>query len=162
MHSFHQSRGRVLFEVFCALAVSASLVGAWMQTGASALLPAAIVALLYGLVHLFDMAGRESRTVAQPQRIPFAPEEAGEEAVNADLPVPQESEDRPAKAPRKGKARSASAAKKAKIVELVPPEEMEAAEPAYSDDVAHFPLEPLFEPVPAVRQQRTVFGRKAG
>ena len=44
MHSFHHSRSRILFEVFCALAISASCVSAWMQTGAQALLPAAAVA----------------------------------------------------------------------------------------------------------------------
>jgi hypothetical protein len=161
MHSFHQSRGRILFEVFCTLAVSASFVGAWMQTGASALLAAAFVALLYGFIHLFDMAGRRSAVVAEPQRILFAPDQAGEEAANADLPILEAIEDRPAKAPRKGKARGASA-KKAKVVALVPPEELELSEPAYLEEGAHFPLEPLFEPVPAVRQQRTVFGRKAG
>lgn len=56
MHSIHRSRGRILFEVFCALAVSASFVGAWMQTGASALLGAAAVTALYGLWHLTDLA----------------------------------------------------------------------------------------------------------
>ena len=58
MHSFHQSRGRILFEVFCALGISASCVVAWMQTYAPAMLGVAGFAGLYGLVHLFDMARR--------------------------------------------------------------------------------------------------------
>ena len=49
MHSFHRSRGRILFEVLCAFVISASCVGTWMQTGAWAMLPAAFAALLYGL-----------------------------------------------------------------------------------------------------------------
>ena len=65
MHSFHQSRGRILFEVFCALGISASCVVAWMQTYAPAMLGVAGFAGLYGLVHLFDMA-RRSPTVAAP------------------------------------------------------------------------------------------------
>ena len=63
MQSFHQSRARIFFEVLCALAISASCAGAWLQTGATALLPAAAVAALYGLVHAFDMR-RGTPTVA--------------------------------------------------------------------------------------------------
>lgn len=55
MHSFHQSRGRILFEAACALIISASCVGAWMDLGVQAFLPAAAVSALYGLVRLFDM-----------------------------------------------------------------------------------------------------------
>ena len=65
MHSFHQSRGRILFEVFCALGVSASCVFAWMQTYAPAMLAVAGFAGLYGLVHAFDMARRRP-AVADP------------------------------------------------------------------------------------------------
>ena len=68
MHSFHQSRGRIFFEVLCALAVSVSCVGTWMQTGASAMLPAAAAALLYALVHTFDMAGA-GRLPPSPQPV---------------------------------------------------------------------------------------------
>ena len=64
MHSFHHSRGRILFEVACALGISASCVWAWMQTYATAMLPAAAIAALYGLVHAFDMV-RRSPAVAQ-------------------------------------------------------------------------------------------------
>jgi len=65
MHSFHQSRGRILFEVFCALGISASCVFAWMQTYAPAMLAVAGFAGLYGLVHAFDMARRRP-AVADP------------------------------------------------------------------------------------------------
>ena len=44
-----------MFEVFCALALAASLAGAWAQTDASALLSAAAVAALYGIWHLTDL-----------------------------------------------------------------------------------------------------------
>ena len=59
MLSFHQSRGRNLFEAFCATALSASFVGAWMDLGTPAFLPAAAVFGLYGMVRLFDMRGRK-------------------------------------------------------------------------------------------------------
>ena len=74
MHSFHHSRGRILFEVFCAFAVVASLVGAWRQTHASALLVAAAAAALYGMVHLFDLDRRDPAEATEPQRIDFEPE----------------------------------------------------------------------------------------
>lgn len=43
-----------------------------MQTGASALLAAACVATLYGLVHFFDLFRRGPSLAAEPQRIDFA------------------------------------------------------------------------------------------
>lgn len=58
MRSFHHSRARILFEVFCAFGISASCVEAWMQTYASAFVPAAVIAALYGLVHAFDLVRR--------------------------------------------------------------------------------------------------------
>ena len=58
MRSFHHSRARILFEVFCAFGISASCVAAWMQTYASAFVPAAVIAALYGLVHAFDLVRR--------------------------------------------------------------------------------------------------------
>ena len=74
MHSFQPSRGRVLFEVLCALTVSASCAAAWMQTGASALLGACGAAALYGLVHLFDMRRPATSEAVEPQRVDFEPE----------------------------------------------------------------------------------------
>jgi len=67
MHSHHHSRARVLFEVLCAWGVAASFVGAWNQTYANALLPAAAIAGLYGLVHLFDL--RRPRPLAEPKAV---------------------------------------------------------------------------------------------
>jgi hypothetical protein len=77
MHRSHPSRVRILFEVFCAFAVVASMVGAWRQTGASALLVAAAAAALLGFARLFDMPGSKSAEVAEPQRIDFEPELVG-------------------------------------------------------------------------------------
>jgi hypothetical protein len=73
MHSFQPSRGRILFEVLCAVGIAASCGGAWMQTGASALLAAAAVATLYGLVHFFDLFRRNPAVAVEPQRIEFEP-----------------------------------------------------------------------------------------
>ena len=185
MHSSSQSRSRIFFEVVCVLAISASCVGAWMQTGASALLPAAAVAVLFGLVRAFDMAGRSAAVAVEPQRIDFAsgdqgdlmasedagvPPAAADEQVDTDkdieqveLVVPAQSEEvevakpRP---PRKARSRRSSATKKAKVVELAPPDEVEETLPAPPEEVRHVSLEPLFEHDPFVR--RAVFGRKAG
>ena len=52
MHSFHHSRGRIFFESVCALTVAASCVGAWIELGVPAFLPAAAAAAFYGLWHL--------------------------------------------------------------------------------------------------------------
>jgi len=146
MHSFH-SRGRIFFEVFCALVVAASCAGAWMQTGAWALLPAAFAALLYGFVHTFDLAGRRPAVAEEPQRIDFATDGQGdllayqdageplaaddvvEEAGLVEPAAPLASGSRRAKAPRKG-GRGASAPKEAKVSERVLPEELEVAMPA--------------------------------
>jgi len=152
MHSFHHSRGRILFEVVCALVVAASCAGAWMQTGAWALLPAASVALLYGLIHAFDMAGRRPAVAVEPHRIDFAADGQGdllayqdagvplaaadqqlatgdvvEEAQLAEPAAPRASGSRRAKAPRKGGGRRASATKETKVTELAPLEVTEIA-----------------------------------
>lgn len=114
MQSFHRSRGRIFFEVLCAFAVSASCVGAWMQTGATALLFAAAVALLYGLVHAFDMAGRRS-----PVAVASRPAEAAMDEPTLAFDQPQTVaepvvEDKPEPvAPRPTRARRAKSAPKA-------------------------------------------------
>jgi hypothetical protein len=74
MHSFQPSRGRILFEVLCAVGIGASCGGAWLQTGASALLAAACVATLYGLVHFFDLFRGDPLAATEPQRIDFTPD----------------------------------------------------------------------------------------
>ncbi len=78
MSSLHQSRVRILFDAACAFGVSGSCAWAWTQTYALAMLPIAGIAASYGLVRLFDLAGRNR-----------VPREAFEPAsdVTPDLPV---------------------------------------------------------------------------
>ena len=203
MRSFHHSRGRIFFEVLCAFGISASCVGAWMQTYATAMLGAAAIAALYGLVHFFDMFGR-SPAVAEPVVEPITDRQADlpihreiEVAAPAIQPVdnpvveavePIEatapaSASRRSKAPKKGAARRVKALKEAKVAEPVtldeltiadfappepetaasaPAEQPETDAPVPHDEENHAPVVPLFESDPFVRQQRTVFGRKAG
>ena len=156
MHSFGPSRGRIFFEALCALAISASLVGAWIQTGASALLAAAGVATLYGLVHPFGRKGRSvplanmeelASEVAgrvelvdsqegevQPPAERSATEEIGDKLDPIELVAPAAAATPPAKAPRKSSGRKASAPKKAKLIELAPPIEAEVAESALAEE----------------------------
>ena len=189
MHSFHHSRGRILFEVLCALTVSASCVGAWIQTGASAFLPAAAAAALYALVHVFDLAKAKPGLAAPapsvetpadyleevPHEATMAPpavEEApsAEPVAAAELTEPAAAEKpkpRRAKAPRKAAKGSAKAVvtelKPVEVATTVPESDMDSSDMDGSDmDNAPVPIAPLFEPEPFVRQQRTVFGRKAG
>ncbi len=109
MRSFHQSRGNLIFEVLCALVIAVSCAGAWMQTGAWALLPVALVALLYGVVHAFEMARRSPVNPADPEQINFATMTL-EEVKLVELPAPRQSKGRP-KAPRKGGVRRAAGPK---------------------------------------------------
>jgi hypothetical protein len=151
MHRYRQSRSRILFDVFCAFAVAASLVGAWMQTGASALLPAAGVAALFGLVHAFDMAGPRDVVSVEPQRIDFTTDEPGALALDytgvlmatvdhpvetdkateqSELAIPAASREagtRRTKAPRKGSGRRTKAVKETNVTELASLEEAETA-----------------------------------
>lgn len=176
MHSFHQSRGRILFEVLCALGMSASLVGAWQQTDATALLPAAGLSLVWALVRMSDMSGRkptENRVQPkqalpvenEPQPVEQAPllemVDEAEPAVKA-AAKPKASR---SKAPRKNAARRAKAPEEAPVVEPAKLEELVIAETPAPEEAAEesppIPLEPLFEPQPFVRQQHAVFGRKA-
>lgn len=154
MRSFHQSRGKFLFEVLCALVIAASCAGAWMQTGAWALLPVALVALLYSVVHAFERARRNPVSAADPERIDFATDQHSsvlvepdsgvpltatnqketsdvtmEEVKLVELAAPRESKGRRAKAPRKGGGRRASEPKGSKVTERTPPEEAEVAVP---------------------------------
>jgi hypothetical protein len=180
MHTFRPSRGRVLFEVFCALGVAASFAGGWVQTGASAFVPAAVIAALYGVVHAFDLAGRGPALSAQEGAEPLVLSEQQQERVAALEPVesvepeaPTSTKARKSKAPRTPRARR-KAAENTKVAELVPPlgEEVISDEVPQEEAIAiggfaeqeldHVPLTPLFEPEPFVRQQRAVFGRKAG
>ena len=195
MHRFHQSRGRILFEVACALTISASCVGAWMQTYASAFLPAAAAAALYGLVHAFDLARPKPRLAADPptDEIAAAPLDEQPQTVTdlglaeAAEPATVQKTKSPRKPARKG-GRRTKAATPAAIVDAPQPVEQAAAvdpvevqaaavdpvednipvdteedpPPEPFEENAPIPIAPLFEPEPFVRQQRTVFGRKAG
>ena len=90
MHSLQPSRGRIFFEVLCAVGIAASCGGAWMQTGASALLAAASVATLYALVHFFDLFRRAPSLAAEPQRIEFEQEPGFDVPVRQDVVAQQE------------------------------------------------------------------------
>ena len=176
MHSFHHSRGRILSEAACALAVSASLAGAWVQTGASALLAAAGVTALYGLVRLLDVrrpqqAVADAPLVSAPEQVDSSSLIEASEAVEAAVPQPKAA--RKAKAPRKTGGRRASAPKVAAVTEIAPPEAAEVTEFAPpeeaevaifspTEEVAHSHIAPLFEAEPFVRMPRPAFGRKAG
>jgi hypothetical protein len=146
MHSFQPSRGRVFFEVLCALGMSASLAGAWQQTHATALLGAAGIAALYGLVHLFDMRRPKSAAAVEPQRVAFAPEAADivvpmvtaaepeaaepnvEEVAVAEPAAPRSGDGRRSGS-RKGSGRRTKAPKMAKAAEPAPVEEADVPWP---------------------------------
>lgn len=175
MHGFQRSRGRIVFEVLCAVVVSASFAMAWLQTGASAFVPAAAVAALYGFVHLFDLrTGNETVQVGlapseaaiqpiaelsdQPGEDPHA--ELAPEVPPAEPAVARASKPRRPKAPRKaGTGRAKAAAEQEP--EAAPVHEV-IVEPEAWEPVTQIPIAPLFEPDPFVRQQRATFGRKAG
>src|SRR4029453_14921862 len=156
MHSFQPSRGRVFFEVLCALGMSVSFAGAWLQTHATALLGAAGIAALYGLVHLFDMRRPKSAVGVEPQRVEFAPETADivvpmvaaeepeaterhvEEAAVAE-PAPPPSGDGRRSGSRKGGGRRAKAPKVAKAAEPAPVEEADVPWPMAEEADLHEP-----------------------
>ena len=191
MHSFHQSRGRILFEVFCALTVAASCLAAWTQTGAWALLPASAATALYGLVHLFDLRRPRPATSVEPQRIAFDDDtpsdhpaeaygeeprvaeeplvaeepEAAEPALEAEPAIPKTpraARPRRTKTMRKGGRRAADESEPVTAAAPGPRQEDEASSPIPFDEAAHSNIEPLFEPEPFVRMPRPAFGRKAG
>ena len=182
MLSFHQSRGRILFEASCAFAVSASFVGAWMDLATPALLATAAVFGLYGLVRLFDLRQRhpaqalaEAAPVIDEHQVQGSPEEAA--PIQMPMPEPDVAEPAPRK-PAKAR-RKKQAAPEPAVVEIEEPsagpivvtgladaDEPQPEAPAPMGDARqeldHPPVTPLFEPEPFVRQQRAVFGRKAG
>ena len=188
MHSFHQSRGRILFEAFCALAISASFLGAWTDLGTLAFLPAAAVAALYGLVRLIDLRRRKPAAdvafadaavageiqgdllayVPAAQSEPVVelwPVTDGEAVAEPETAQPVEETASEPQAPKSVVKKPARTRRK-KPIEVVPviaePVEPEDSEGYAADEATHAPVSPLFEPEPFVRQQRTVFGRKAG
>jgi hypothetical protein len=178
MHTFRPSRGRVLFEVLCALGIAACFAGGWNQTGASAFLPAAAVAALYGLVRAFDLGGRRSAAIAADDQLELkaASEEQLEFADAVEVAelvkpeAPPERKARKTKTPRKPRARRTAEERTEPALPRteesladVPEQEATTVVEFPEHDAAHVPLVPLFEPEPFVRQQqRTLFGRKAG
>jgi len=164
MHSFHHSRGRILFEVLCALAVSVSCVQAWMQTGASALLGAAAVAALYGMVHLFDVRRQAAAAPVAVSEPAITRPVIVEEVTPAEPAGPQAAVEPKPKGPRKTAARKPKA-KPVKAADPTPEPQPEPEEETSLTEVVPdpVPVAPLFEPEPFLRQQqRGMFGRKAG
>ena len=206
MHSFHPSRGRIFFEVLCALGMAASCLGAWMDLGTPALLPAAAISALYGLVHLFDMRRPRPAVAVGVADVAVAMEPQGdllsyvpagsveplvevaevvEEAQTAVVELTDVlelgtarlvAETEPpaakleAKKPNRKRPKRSVEAEAVAEAEIAAEPEPEVAEP-FADlrpaeptpgEEDHSPVTPLFEPEPFVRQQRAVFGRKAG
>ncbi len=180
-----QSRAQTLFEAFCALAISASFAGAWMQTGASALLAAAAVAALFGIIHAFDGGSSHPVEVPSPESRALAPLDQGNaspasstpgksalvEAMDVREPVEEADAVAPAppKAPKKSRAKARrksvdarDRAEQTNVTEIGLLKEAEIDPPTPLVEEAHPPIEPLFEPEPFVRMQRPAFGRKAG
>ena len=170
MHSLQPSRGRIFLEVLFALTISASFAGAWFQTGATALLPAAGVSLFYAIVHLFDMRRRSPIVAVEPQRVDFEPDAQAVQPVHREAEEPVAAVDpQPATEPaiqqvdavkplaprtgasrRKGGSRKGNgrrtAAKEAKAAELLTVEEVpadEAALPEVAEAIEFEPAEPL-------------------
>ena len=144
MHSFHHSRGRILFEVACALTVSASCVAAWMDLGIPAFLAAAAASALYAFVHLFDMRGRNPAAAFAAPAVELDAESQGDLLAYVDAP---------ASAPAADPAAS--------FVELVEePTSVEEAPPVEEPEpVAE--AEPLEEPAPAPRAKKRRSSKKA-
>ena len=179
MHSFHHSRGRIFFEIFCALTIGASCAMAWLQTGASAMLVIAGVAAAYSLVLATDAGRRSPRPAAVGLDPAPMTEDQGDLLAYVQSP---EIEPAVAESPKASKAKRPSRKKKPELeaaADTAPaePEETPAIGDEPPDEVATFAeqpetmeaeeehhaiVTPLFEPQPLVRQQRTVFGRKAG
>lgn len=154
MHSHHRARGKVLFEVLCALSLAASFASAWDEIGSPSLLASASIMALFALYWSFGLFARDRvAEVAQPTAaVAEAP------VAQVEIAVPQEVfacepqvviEPEPvAAAPKKRPARKA---KKSAAVVAPMVEEPVAEGP---------PLEQLFDAQPFVRQPRA-FGRKA-
>jgi hypothetical protein len=161
MHSQHRARGKVLFEVFCALSLAASFAGAWDQTGSSALLASASITALFAIYWSFGLFARDRvDVVAQPTAAVADAHEAEvqtavrEEVFACEPEVLAEPEPVAAR-PKKQRARKAQKAA-AVVAPVVEPEPVAVVVPV-SDGL---PIEQLFDPQPFVRQPRSAFGRK--
>ena len=162
MHSHQRSRGKILFEVLCALGLAASFASAWDEIGSPSLLASASITALFALYWSFGLFARDRvDDVAQPiAAVAEAPvtevEFVAPEAVFACEPEVVAELEPIAEPPRKRPARKArkAAAVVASMVER--PEPVAIEEPVLDGP----PLEQLFDAQPFVRQPRA-FGRKA-
>lgn len=163
MHSFHHSRGRIFFEVLCALGISASCVGAWMQTGASAMLPAAFVAALYGLVHAFDMVRRGPAVATSAETAESLADQQGDllQYLETSEPEPEIFEEAEAATALEESEPDAPSEPEDELENPAVTQEEGLAEQG-SDEPEYTPVVPLFEPEPFVRKKRAAFGRKGG
>src|SRR5215210_5177779 len=104
MHSFQQSRGRIFFDAVCAFGIAASCVAASMQTWSTAMLAAAAIAALYGLVRASDML-RSGPKIDAPAKLVEAtgePEPTTEQVVESTkLPATAAADKKPTRKPRK-------------------------------------------------------------
>jgi hypothetical protein len=160
MHSFRQSRARIAFEVLCALTVSLSCAGAWIQTGATAFLPAAVATGLFGLWHLTDLRRQsgEPAVAAQAQTKLVGPVEV----VEAPPAVVIEAEEAP-KPKKRSRKKQPETEKLVSAAEVAEPDPIaDFPDRAAIEEELHPPIAPLFEPKPFALQQRPSFGRKAG
>lgn len=162
MHSHQRARGKVLFEVLCALALAASLAGAWDQTGSSALLAAAAVIALFAIYWAFGLFAREPLNEATqlPAAVAESPEPDLELALPEEVYAPQlalAAEPEPfVPEPKKRRARKAKTATADVAPMVEPPEPVAIETPVFAGP----PPEQLFDTQPFVRQPRA-FGRKA-
>jgi len=170
MHSHRRPRGRIFFEVLCAVTVGASFVGAWIQTGAWAFIGPAFVFTLFGLYWSFDMFGSreparaaaavepapalafvgESEPVAPPVEIrtfepaaAYVPESAIEEPVAlaaADYAPEPVVEAKPKRRPKKAKPEP--------VAMVAEPDPQPVAEPV---------VEPVVEQAPVVFDEAPSF-----
>lgn len=159
MHRHHRGRGKILFEVLCALGLAASFAGAWGQTGSSALLASASIMALFAFYWSFGLFARDRDDAAKPTAaVAEAPAAQAETAAQVQVfacepEAPTEPEP-VAPAPKKRRARKAKA-------EAVVAPAVEPPQPAVHQSVSDgLPVEQLFDPQPYVRQQRPAFGRK--
>lgn len=179
MHSQHRARGKILFEVFCALSSAASFVSAWDQTASSALLASASIMALFAIYWSFGLFARgRAEDVAQPTAaiadapvVDVAPQPvaavAETQEVDVQSVVPEDvfarEPDLPGKPePVSAKPKKRRAPKAQKAAAVVAPA-VERPEPgAIEEPVSDgLHLEQLFDPQPFARQARPAFGRKS-
>lgn len=164
MQSHRRPRGKIFFEVLCALFIGASFVGAWIQTEAWAFLGPAFVFTLFGLYWSFDMFGRPAAAVAvQPAVAPEAVREVEPVAAPVEFRTFEPAEEYVAFEPEPAVEEPAALAVAeyvpAPVVEAKPKRRSKKAKPEAVAIVAEKVVEPDPEPVvePVVEQEPVVF-----